>query len=427
MSGSTLRRDFLKQSATVVAAGSIPSLARATPVHVANREVLRIGLVGCGGRGTGAAVNALMADPNTELVALGDTFADHLNDSLASLQHNADVASRVKVDADHRFVGFDAYRGVIDSCDVVLLCTATHFRPQHVEYGVEKGVHLFVEKPVGSDAPGVRRVHAAGKKSVANGKCVVTGLCYRYHRAKQETMKRIHDGAIGDFVTMQATYNAGNLWHRGRQPQWSEMEFQVRNWLYFTWLSGDHIAEQHIHSLDKLAWAMKDEYPVKAVSSGGRVQRVGAEFGNVYDHFNTVYEWKSGLKGFSSCRQWYGAATDVSDFVYGTKGTCAIQNHSIKGETKWRHRGVEGDPDDMYLNEHVALFRAIREGRVIDDTDIMCNSTMMAIMGRMAAYTGQEITWDQAWNSKEDLSPKQYAWGDAPICEVAMPGVTKFA
>jgi predicted dehydrogenase len=324
MTGSTFRRDFLRNSAAVVAAGglsgSVASLARANPVHVANREVLKVGLVGCGGRGSGAAVNALMADPNTELVALGDTFQDHLQDALNSLKHNADVGARVKVTPDHCYVGFDSYKGVVDASDVVLLCTATHFRPQHMEYAVEKGKHLFVEKPVGSDAPGVRRVHAAGKKHAANGKNVVSGLCYRYQRAKQETMKRIHDGAVGEFITMQATYNAGNLWHRGRQPQWTEMEFQVRNWLYFTWLSGDHIAEQHIHSLDKLMWAMKDEVPVKAVSSGGRVQRTGAEYGNVYDHFNTVYEWKSGLKGFSSCRQWYGAATDVSDFVYGTKG-----------------------------------------------------------------------------------------------------------
>ncbi len=430
MTGPTFRRDFLKTSAAVVAAQGLSPLAgiaRATPVHVANREVLRVGLVGCGGRGSGAAVNALMADPQTELVALGDTFQDHLEDALKSISANPDVGARVKVDADHRFVGFDSYKGVVDSCDVILLATSPHFRPLHVEYAVEKGKHLFIEKPVGTDAPGVRRIHAACKKAVANGKNIVSGLCYRYQRAKQETIQRLHDGAVGDFIALECTYNTGNLWHRGRQPAWSDMEFQVRNWLYFTWLSADMIAEQHIHSLDKLAWAMKDEYPASAVSSGGRVQRTGAEYGNVYDHFNTVYQWKSGLKGFSSCRQWAGAASDVSDFVYGTKGKCNIQAHVIAGENKWKHRNKDGDADDMYLNEHVALFQAIREGRVIDNTDYMCNSTMMAIMGRMAAYTGQEITWDQAWNSKEDLTPKAYAWGAAPAVEIAVPGVTKFA
>lgn len=426
MSTPTSRRDFLVTSAAAAGLASLSSLARASTVHVTNRETLRVGLVGCGGRGTGAAVNALMADPNTELVALGDCFKDHLENSLASLKQNPEIAARVKVDPDHQFVGFDAYKGVVDSVDVVLLCETPHFRAEHMEYAVAKNIHMFVEKPVGTDAPHVRRVLAAGKKAVANGKNVVSGLCYRYQRAKKETIQRIHDGAVGDIISLQATYNANGLWHRGRGKDWSDMEFQVRNWLYFTWLSADHIAEQHIHSLDKLAWAMKDEYPASAVSSGGRVQRTGAEYGNVYDHFNTVYEWKSGVRAFSSCRQWNGAATDVSDFVNGTKGIAAIQSHSIKGENKWRHRPAEGDADDMYLNEHIELFKAIREGRVIDNTEYMCNSTMMAIMGRMAAYTGQQVTWEGAWASEENLAPKEYAWGAAPEPVIAVPGVTKF-
>ncbi len=423
---ATNRRDFVKASTAAIAAASLTSLASATPAHTTHRDVLRVGLVGCGGRGSGAAVNALTADPNTELVALGDTFEDHLTNALKALQTDASIGSRVKVDKDHCFVGFDAYQKVVDSCDVVIFATTPHFRPMQVEYGLSKGVHMFVEKPIATDAPGVRRVREAGHKAAANGKCVVSGLCYRYQHAKQETIHRIQDGAIGDFVAMQTTYNAGNLWHRGHQPAWSDLEFQIRNWLYFTWLSGDHIAEQHIHSLDKLAWAMND-YPVKAVSSGGRVQRTEEKFGNVYDHFNTVYEWKSGIKGFSSCRQWYGSATDVSDWVFGTKGKCNIQEHEIQGDKKWRYRGKDGEADDMYTNEHIELFKAIREGRVIDNTDYMCNSTLMAIMGRMAAYTGQVITWEQAMNSQEDLSLKSYAWGAAPKCEIAVPGVTKFS
>jgi myo-inositol 2-dehydrogenase/D-chiro-inositol 1-dehydrogenase len=199
----------------------------------------------------------------------------------------------------------------------------------------------------------------------------------------------------------------------------------MRNWLYFSWLSGDHIAEQHIHSLDKLAWAMQDEYPVVATASGGRIVRTGEEYGNVYDHFNTAYEWEGGLMGFSSCRQWSGCSSDVSDYVYGTKGTANIQRHTIEADgERWRYRG-EG-PDDMYQNEHDAMFKAIRAGEPINNGEYMCNSTMMAIMARMAAYTGQTITWEQAWNSALDLSPEAYAWGDAPQRPVAVPGLTKF-
>jgi predicted dehydrogenase len=199
----------------------------------------------------------------------------------------------------------------------------------------------------------------------------------------------------------------------------------MRNWLYFTWLSGDHIAEQHIHSLDKLAWAMQDDYPVKCTASGGRIVRTDEQWGNIYDHFNTVYEWGNGVKGFSSCRQWVGGDANVSDFAYGTKGTAALQSHRINTEgEKWRYRG-EG-PDDMYQNEHDALFAALRAGERIDNADYMCKSTMMAIMARMSAYTGKTVTWDQAWNSELDLSPAAYEWGDVPMRPVAQPGITPF-
>jgi predicted dehydrogenase len=427
-SAAPSRRTFLRTSSALLAASSLPALARGLPAHVAARATLRVGLVGCGGRGTGAAVNALMADPHTELVALGDLFADHLESSLATLLAQPEVAARVKVDAHHRFVGFDAFRGVIDSCDVVLLCETPHFRATHMEYALEKGRHMFVEKPIAADGPSLRRVRAAGKAAVAKGFSVVSGLCYRYQRAKQETIARIREGAVGDVVALQCSYNGNGLWLRPRQDGWSELEYQLRNWIYFAWASGDHIAEQHIHSLDKLAWAMGDVYPVKATSSGGRVQRTEATYGNVYDHFNTVYEWESGIRGFSSCRQWNGAATDVSDFVFGTKGRCNIQEHVIRGETKWRHRAAEGDVDDMYLNEHVALFTAIRAGNVIDDVDHMCDSTRMALMGRLAAYTGQVITAEQAENSQEALGPEVYDFASAaPLATIAVPGVTRYA
>jgi predicted dehydrogenase len=419
------RRQFLRAGGALAAAGStLPSALGAT-LKADSKETLSVGLVGCGGRGGGAAVNALRADPNVKLVALGDAFPDFLTSKLGSLKAIGDIADRIDVPEDRQFVGFDAYKGVIDSCDVVLLATSPHFRPLHVEYAVEHGVHAFVEKPIATDAVGVRRVWAASEKAREKGLSISSGLCYRYQFAKQETFKRVHDGMIGDITALECTYNTGGLWHRGRKAEWSEMEYQMRNWLYFTWLSGDHIAEQHIHSLDKLAWAMQDDYPVKCTASGGRIVRTDEQWGNIYDHFNTVYEWGNGVKGFSSCRQWVGADANVSDFAYGTKGTAALQSHRINTEgEKWRYRG-EG-PDDMYQNEHDALFAALRAGERIDNADYMCKSTMMAIMARMSAYTGKTITWDQAWNSELDLSPAAYEWGDVPMRPVAQPGITPF-
>ncbi len=419
------RRELLRSSGAATAAATIlarPASARRAP---GENDVLRVGLVGCGGRGTGAAANALRADPDVKLVALGDVFQDHLDNCLLTLSEVEDIAGQVAVDEEHRFVGWDAYLRVIETCDVVLFATSPHFRPLHLAACVDAGKHAFVEKPVATDAPGVRSISATCERAKAKGLSIVSGLCYRYQHAKRETMRRVHDGAIGEITALQTTYNATGLWMRARKPEWTEMEYQMRNWLYFTWLSGDHIAEQHIHSLDKLAWVMNG-YPVKCTSSGGRIVRTGAEYGNVYDHFNNVFEWESGVRGFSSCRQWNGASTDVSDHVFGTRGRANIQGHRIDaGPWSWRY---ESDaPDDMYQNEHDEFFASIRKGEPINNGEYMCASTMMAIMGRMSAYTGQTISWEQAWNSTEDLTPPAYAWGDAPVVVVAQPGVTKFA
>jgi predicted dehydrogenase len=425
------RRQFLRAGGALAAAGSTIPVALGARLASDSKETLKIGLVGCGGRGGGAATNALRADPNVKLVALADAFPDQLTNKLKSLQSQTDIADRIDVPEERQYVGFDAYKNVIDQVDVVLLATSPHFRPLHVEYAVEKDTHAFVEKPIATDAPGVRRMRAACDKAAEKGISISSGLCYRYQHAKQATLQRVHDGMIGEIKSMECTYNTGGLWHRGRKPEWSEMEYQMRNWLYFTWLSGDHIAEQHIHSLDKLAWAMNDVPPMKATASGGRIVRSDEQWGNIYDHFNTVFEWEGGVKGFSSCRQWVGADGNVSDFVVGTKGTAALQSHRIQmtdpgaGEEKWRYRG-EG-PDDMYQNEHDVLFAALRAGDRIDNSDYMCKSTMMAIMARMSAYTGKSVTWDMAWNSKEDLSPQAYDWTDMEMRPVAQPGVTPFS
>ena len=422
------RRTVIQSGSSALAAAALAPRAlalRGAAFHPGRSETLRVGLVGCGGRGTGAAAQALRADPDVQLVALGDAFADFLESSLATLQATEDVADRVRVDPDHRFVGFDAFEHVIASSDVVLLATPPHFRPRHVRAAVEAGKHLFVEKPVATDAPGVRSMMESARMAAEKGLAMVSGLCYRYQFAKRETVDRIHGGAIGDVVNIQTTYNTGGLWHRGRKPGWSDMEWQLRNWLYFTWASGDHIVEQHIHSLDKVAWVMGDEYPQKATSSGGRAVRTDDKFGNVFDHFNTVFEWPGGVRAFSSCRQWDGTAHDVSDHVFGTRGTAHLQSHRIEGEHAWRWRSEE--PDDMYQNEHDALFASIRKGEPINDGDYMCKSTLMAIMARMAAYTGQVVTWERALASELDLSPAAYEWGPLEVRPVAVPGVTKFS
>ena len=415
------RRRFLASSGTALAGASLAPQVLASPVHVGGSAELRVGLIGCGGRGTGAAVNALRADPQARLVAMADLFADRLEGSLKSLRaENSGVAAQVTVDAEHSFVGFDAYQGVIDSSDVVLLCGAPHFRPRHLRTAIEAGCHVFCEKPVAVDAPGLRHVMESCRMAKERKLNLVSGLCYRYQDAKRDVIQRVHDGAIGDIVALQCTYNTGFLWHRGRDPQWSEMEFQLRNWVYFNWLSGDHIAEQSIHSLDKILWAMKDEPPAQVTASGGRSVRVDPKFGNVFDHFNTVFEWPSGIRLFHSCRQWQNAAADVSDFVFGTKGSAAIQSHYVTGENEWRFLGR---PSDMYQQEHDELFAAIRDGEPRNDGDYMCKSTLMSIMGRMAAYTGKTITWDQALASEEDLTPASYAFGPVATAPVPVPGV----
>jgi predicted dehydrogenase len=414
--GGPTRREFIYTSGAALAAATM-----AGRTARAGNKKLRVGLIGCGGRGTGAAHQALNADPDTELHALADLFDDQLQKCLQSLQKGA-AGERVNVPKSRQYVGFDAYQKLIDSCDVVLHATTPHFRPLHLEATIAAGKHTFVEKPIATDPAGVRRVRAACEKARSKGISVVTGLCYRYENAKRETIKRIQDGAIGDITALQTTYNTGTLWHRGHKPEWSEMEYQIRNWLYFDWLSGDHIVEQHIHSLDKVAWAMGDKYPVKATASGGRIQRTDEKWGNIYDHFNTVYEFENGVRAFSSCRQWGNADTDVSDHAFGTEGVARIQSHRVEGSdgTVWQH---EKDPkDDMYQNEHDQFFASIRSGEPINNGEIMCNSTLMAIMGRLSAYSGRTVTWDEMLQSELDLSLPNYAWGDAPQRPVAVPG-----
>lgn len=425
---SPSRRQFVKQSAAITSAGILAAnLGVASRAHAAGSGVIRVGLVGCGGRGTGAASQALSAGSDVHLVALGDAFMDKVNSTADNLVKNKAFEGRIDVPAERRFAGFDAYKSVIDNVDVVLLATPPGFRPQHLKYAVDKGVHSFCEKPVASDAPGLRSVLATVEEARKKNITIVSGLCYRYHKAKQAVIGKIHDGAIGDVVSNETYYWAGGLWHRGRDDKWSEMEYQMRNWLYFTWLSGDHIVEQHVHSLDKIAWVMGDKPPAKVQSMGGRIARTDPKYGNIYDHFYNVFEWDNGIRLHSSCRQAVNCKTGVSDTIVGTKGKAELQSATITGETNWKFQLPRGESDNMYQNEHDALFDALRKGQSINNGTYMAQSTMMAIMARMSAYTGQELTWDQALNSQQKLVPDTFDWGPAPECTIAIPGQTKFA
>jgi predicted dehydrogenase len=417
------RREFLKTS-TVAAAGAsiVGSLSIARSAHASVDDTLRVGLIGCGGRGTGAAGQALNADKNVKLVAMGDAFPDRIEASLRGLRN--EQGSKVDVTPERCFHGFDAYKGVLNAgVDVVILTTPPHFRPMQLKAAIEAGKHVFCEKPVAVDAQGVRSVLETAELAKKKDLTIVSGLCWRYDPPKRETVKRVHDGAIGDVTAMHSTYLTGTLWHHGRKPEWSEMEYQVRNWLYFTWLSGDHITEQHVHSLDKAAWIMHDEPPVSAVGIGGRQVRTGEQWGNIYDHFAIVFEYANGTKLFSSCRQMANCQDDVSDHIIGTNGTAHLMDNAISGPNKWHY---SGPTPNMYQVEHNEMFAALRAGKRIDNTLYMSRSTMMAIMGRTAAYTGQKITWDQMMASKDDLTPAKYEWGPLPVAPVALPGMTKF-
>ena len=420
------RRDVLRAAGVATALGATTGLARGAAQADAEVPILKLGLIGCGGRGTGAAQNVLRADPNVRLVAMGDAFADQIESCVAELKKHGDVADRVDVPSENRIVGLDCHEKVIDMCDVVLFASTPHFRPAQVEYAVRAGKHMFVEKPVAVDAPGLRRIWDACNEAKAKNLAVVTGLCYRYQNAKRATIQKIREGDIGDIKSIECSYDTGELWYKQPTAEWSEMETQIRNWLYYSWCSGDHIAEQAIHNLDKMIWAMDDKPPLSVKAQGGRVVRTDPRFGNVFDHFSAVYDFGENVKGFFSCRQWNGAFRDVSDHIYGTTGTAHLMSHKVEGQNPWRWRAPEGMVDNMYQNEHDEMFASIRAGKPIHDGDVMCRATLLALMGRMSAYTGQEISWNQALESKEDLTPKSYAWGPNEVAPVAKPGITPF-
>ncbi|MDX2145904.1 MAG: Gfo/Idh/MocA family oxidoreductase [Planctomycetota bacterium] len=443
------RRDFLVTSAgTLAAAGLVlplipPDAAQARAVargaHAGGADTLRVGLVGCGGRGRGAATQAILADPGSVLWAVADAFAERINPALKSIdealaEFEADDASkagaraRVKVGDDRKFVGLDSFAKLIPECDVVLLCSPPAFRPEQLRAAVDAGKHVFCEKPVAVDSTGVRSALESARIAREKKLSLVSGFCWRYADAERATYQRVHDGAIGDIRAVYTTYNAGGFPPpTPRKPEWTDVEFQLRNWHYFAHLSGDHIAEQACHSIDKIAWAMRDRPPATCVAVGGRQGRPNVpETGNIFDHFGVTYEYADGSRAFHMCRHFPNTPFDNSDYLMGSKGTCFVNGwgpkHVIEGEQPWKY---EGPRRNMYQTEHDELFASIRAAKAHNDGEFMAHSTLMAIMARMAAYTGQAVTWEQALNSKEQLTPAVWRWGPFTPAPVPVPGVTK--
>lgn len=429
---TTSRRQFIKTSTSATVGGVIAfNIASSSTSFAANSDTLKIGLIGCGGRGSGAASQALHADNNAVLTAMGDVFSNQIESSLGSLKRDKEIADRVQVEADRHFVGLDSYQRVINSgVDVVLLATPPGFRPQHFKAAVAAGKHIFCEKPMATDAAGVRSVLADAEEARKKKLSVVAGFCWRREPGRREFYKRIHEGAIGDIRAIYATYLTGPVKPmpaaNTRPAGMGDVEWQLRNWYNFVWLSGDGLVEQACHSVDKIAWAMNGRLPVKAVATGGR--QIPNNEGNIYDHIDVFYEFENEVRAFMAQRQISDCYGDNSDYLMGSGGTATLKGWSVPvilGQQRWRYSGPK---KEMYQVEHDELFAAIRKGEPINDGVWMCNSTLMAIMGRMAAYSGQEITWEQALNSEEKLVPDNLTWDmELKPAPMAMPGRTKFA
>ena len=412
------RRDFLQGAAAVSAAalttGFNPNLAMG-----AGSDALKVGLIGCGGRGTGAAGNCVASANGVQLYAMGDLFKDRLEGSRGKL------ARAGKVPDDRCFVGFDAFQKVIGcGVDMVILATPPHFRPQHLKAAIEAGKHVFMEKPVAVDPVGIRSVIASSELARQKKLGIVAGTQRRHQAGYVETMKRIRGGAIGKVVAAQCYWNSGTLWLQKRKPGWSDMEYQVRNWLYYAWLSGDHIVEQHVHNIDVVNWAI-GTHPQKAMGMGGREVRTEKQWGNIYDHFAIEFEYPGGVRVLSMCRQMRGTSNRVSEKIVGTKGMSNPRGEitGLDGESIFSFKGRGGNP---YVQEHADLIAGVRKGKPLNEGRQVAESTMAAIMGRMSAYTGREISWDWAMKaSKLDLSPKEYKFGPIPTRPIAVPGKTK--
>jgi len=418
------RRDFVKAAAVTAAAGSVLG----SSAWAAGSDVLKVGLIGCGGRGTGAAFNSLEASERIHIAALADLFPDRLSSSRSSLQGHA--PDRATVPDSQCYIGFDAYKNLIrdSGVDIVILATPPHFRSIQFEEAVRAGKHVFMEKPVATDPVGIRRVIANGEIAKSKGLSVVAGTQRRHEKSYLVAMKKIEEGLIGEVISARVYWNQGGLWVKEHQPEWSDMEWQIRNWLYFTWASGDHIVEQHVHNIDVSNWVMGGP-PVRCLGMGGRQSRTEAKYGNIFDHFAIEFEYPNGQFTLSMCRQADGAAGRVQEVIHGSKGTMILrpgfavaQSHAKESDLLWRYRDPDPSP---YVLEHVDLIDSISNNKGLNEAKRVAESTLSAIMGRMSAYTGQAVTWEQALNSKLDLAPESgYEFTDLSVRPVAIPGTT---
>ena len=409
---SKLTRNVILNSRTI--AGTVFTGLTWGAVHAAERNELKIGLVGCGGRGRGAIVNALNADPNTKVVALADAFEANAKAAAEGLQTQFEDRVDLK---DGIFWGLDAYKEVVDRVDVVLLCEVAAFRPRSMRYAVEQGKHVFAEKPNAIDAPGVRSVVESAQIAKEKGLTLVSGLCWRYDLNVQDMMKRILDGAIGEITSARLNYLAGKLWTRPRQEGDTELMYQVRNWYNFAGCSGDFMLSQHVHTLDKGLWAMRDVPPASCFALGGRMQRVEQpEYGDIYDAAAMVFEYPNGTTLNTFCRQQDGCWSENEAYFTGTKGHAAVLRNAritdLDGKVIYQQEKVESD---MYELEHRELFKSVRgEIDTINNGDYMAKATAMGIMARTACYTGKRVKWDEVWNSDETFGPSEYTWDGTP-------------
>ena len=430
------RRDFLK--ATGVAAGAaLATSLFPSGVHAAGSDAIKIGLVGCGGRGTGASDNALHSAPNVHVVALADVFQDrqdgcrdYLTTHSAQEDKVKELGNKVDLPKERCFVGLDAYQKLIDCPEVnyIILATPPGFRPYHLRAAVDSGKTIFTEKPVGTDAPGIRVVLEAAKKSEAKGQHVVAGTQRRHQLGYLESMKRIQDGEMGDVTAGRAYWNTGDIWFRPRKPGMTEVQYQVHNWYHFPWLCGDNICEQHIHNLDVMNWGIGG-HPIRAVGMGGRQHPItGPDDGVKFDHFAVDYEYPNGVHVMSMSRQVEGCENNVSEAFVGTKGAWLSGGYELNGK-RVLTREQDKAAQDAYIQEHTDLIESVRSGKPLNELKRVAESTLTCILGRMTTYTGKALTWEQALNSKQQLMPEpaDLTWNtELPKWTVAVPGTTPF-
>jgi predicted dehydrogenase len=444
-SNSPSRREFVKQSALLT--GSLLAMPLASNASLFNSSVddtIKVALVGCGGRGTGAAMQALLTKQNVRLVAMADTFRDRLDDCYKNLMADnhkdaSGVAGAVKakmtVPEENKFVGFDAYKKAIPLADVVILATPPGFRPVHFEEAIRQGKHVFMEKPVATDPVGIKKVLETAVIAKQKKLNVVVGLQRHYQNSYRELYQRLKDGMVGDIVSAQTWWNDGGVWVNPRKPEQTEMEYQMRNWYYFTWICGDHIVEQHIHNMDVINW-FKGDHPVKAQGMGGREVRKGKDYGEIFDHHYVEFQYADGSILNAQCRHIKGTMTKVDEQLLGTKGTiyCGAANITDR-QGKVLYQFDKTKENHPYQTEHDELFEAITKREYkFADTENGANSTMTAIMGRMATYSGQLMEWDKALNSGLSIMPPVLAWDAKPLVlpdadgnyAAAVPGVTKY-